>query len=155
VEYWYSKCTPIPGSRTFGDNDINDDRTSLQELTRYLDSKTSTNNTDDIVVETDFEETANTLGDDVQETMEIMDYNLEDSAKKVDEDEPLDGTEDVFQDSETVENDFQETMERAEDEFEQPMEIVDFDIEEPVEREFVDDMFVEEPLDVDDPIIMT
>jgi len=153
VEYWYSKCTPIPGSRTFGVNDINDDKTDLQELIRYLDSKTSTNSTD-VIVETDFDQTATVLDDEVQEPIEMVDNNLEDHPEELDEDEHLDGAE-VFQDWETAENEFEKTMERAEDDFEQPMEMVDVDIQEPLKEEFLDDAFVEEPLDVDNPIFMT
>lgn len=141
VEYWYSKCTPITNAREFY---FKDDKTDLQELIRYLDSKTSVNTTD-YIVEREFDERVETVDSDAQERVDSV---FEGPMEKVDDEETIMERADS-RDRQTVDNGFHETVGRAD--FLEPM--VDAEIQEPMEREFVDDMF-EEELDVDDPMIM-
>ena len=108
VQYWYSKCTPITNAREFDEEDIEDEKSHLQELIRYLDSA---NSIDDAVktVEREFDERVDTAADsNVQEPVEKVDGNLEGPMENGDDDEPVEKTENEFQGLEKMEDRFQE-----------------------------------------------
>jgi len=150
VEYWRSKCTAIPNSREFEPNDIEYDKLRLQELIRYLDSKSSQNNTDDIM-ERGMNERVNTENIDVQEPLENVDDTLDAPTQEVDRDYIIDRSESEW---ETTENHFHGTVDRNEGDLQGPMEMVDEAVQDPLENKSVDDTLLDEQLDVDDPIIM-
>ena len=155
VQYWYSKCTPITNAREFDETNIADEKIHLQELIRYLDSAKSLNALNDAVntVESEFDERVETADDNVQEPMEKVDSNLEGGMENGDDDEPLERTENEFQEFENTEDGFQEAVGTTDDNSEEVMEKMEVDIEEPAAREFVDDVEAED-FDVDEPIIM-
>jgi len=151
VQYWYSKCTPITNAREFDEEDIEDEKTHLQELIRYLDSA---NSIDGAVktVDREFHE-RDAVADNVQEPVEKADSNLEGPTVNGDDDEPMERTENEFQEWEEVDDGFQEAVDTRDDDSDEVMEKVYVDTEKHMAREFGEDM--EEPLDADEPVIMT
>jgi len=157
VQYWYSKCTPISNARDFEENAVEVEKTHLEDLIRYLESEKPLNTGDS--VESEFVERTEAVEDIDQEPVVKADNGDQKPMEKVDDnvddnrEEPVERAENGFQELENVENGFQETTERVDDEFQEPV-VVDVDFQEPMEREFVDDMVMEEQLDVDEPTII-
>ena len=150
VQYWYSKCTPITNAREFAEEDIQDEKNHLQELIRYLDNANSIGDAVN-TVEREFDERVQTADDsNAQEPVEKVDDNLEGPTENRGDDDPVERTGNEFQRLEEMEDGFQEDVATTDDEEEELM--VDF--REPMAREFEDDI-MEEPLVVDEPMIMT
>ena len=144
VEYYYSKCMPVSGARDFSENEVEVDKSRLEDLIRYLDNEKYRNGFD--AAQTEFDQ----ADSDAQEPAQMVDNNVDAPAEKLndDDDETVQRAENEFQD---LENDFHG---RADDDFQEPTENVGVEFQEPTDREFVDDMFMEEQLDSDEPIIV-